>query len=361
MIDTIKFLVPINDIEVINEIRRNSIQIKKENLKTGLVEFAIHTSKVEVGSYNRSINIRIIDNKYSRGLLIELSIPKYAKGNNVEMILPSELPTILEKLSRQVATHLDTPLPHFSTWEIHRLDVCYNWIFNSSEQAKSVMDFLRQIDFPRKKKSTYDTSVMYVGGAYTVKFYLKGPEFRKHDFSDLKKVDYDWAVNLQIWADRIVRFEVEFKKDYLEDFFSREKVLVEHITDNEKIVETLSFFLKDKVLRYISKQNTSDAQIREILYRNFSKRKATSLFQFHKEYYKENSVIKNMMLAGGISSTTIWRNKRDLKKVGIGFDLPDTVGVSLVERLVIPSESSRFNLVDNPEKEEEGGNNQKVI
>lgn len=361
MIDTIKFFVPIPDLEVIDEIRRNSIQIKKENLKTGLVEFAIHTSKVEVGSYNRSVNIRIIDNKYSRGLLIELSIPKYAKGNNVEMILPSELPTILEKLSQQVTTHLDTPLPHFSTWEIHRLDVCYNWIFSSLEEAKSVMDFLRQIDFPRKKKSIYDTSVMYVGGAYTVKFYLKGPEFTKHDFYDLKQVDYDWAIDLYTWANKIVRFEVGLKKDYLEDFFSRKKVLVEHIIDNEKIVETLSFFLKDKVLRYISKQNTSDAQIREILYCHFTKSRATRLFQFHKEYYKENSIIRNMILAGGVNPSTIWRYKVDLKKVGIGFDLPDTLGVSLLERLVIPSESSRFDLVDAPERKPEGEGNQKVV
>lgn len=361
MIDTIKLFVSIHDLAVLNEIRRNSIQFKKEDLKTKIVEFAFHTSKVEVGSYNRSINIRIVDNKYTRGLLIELSIPKYAKGNNVEMILPSELPTILEKLCQQVATHLDTTLSHFSTWEIHRLDVCYNWIFSSLEEAKSVMDFLRLIDFPRKKKSIYDTSVMYVGGAYTVKFYLKGPEFRKHDFNDLKKVDYGWAVELQEWADKIVRFEVGFKKDYLENFFSRKKVLVEHITDNEKIIETLSFFLKEKVFHYISTQNTSDAQIREILYSNFSKRRATSLFIFHKEFYKENSIIKNMMLAGGISTTTVWRNETDLKKVGVGFDLPDTLGVSLLERLVIPSESSRFDLVDSPEKRAEGEDNQEVV
>lgn len=361
MIDTIKLFVPIHDLAEVNKIRRNSIQIKKEDLKTGLVEFAIHTSKVEVGSYNRTINIKVTDNKFTRGIFIELSIPKYAKGNNVEMILPSELPTILEKLAKQVTTHLDTTLPHFSTWQIFRLDVCYNWIFSSFEEAKSVMDFLRQIDFPRKKKSTYDTSIMYVGGQYTAKFYLKGPEFKKHDFNDLKKFNYDWASELQEWAYKILRFEVGLKKEYLEDYLHRTKVLVEHVTDNEKIEETLSFFLKEKFFHYVTTNNTTEAQIKEILYSHFTRKRATTLFQFHKEYYQENSTVRNMMLAGGINPSTIWRYKVDLKKVGIGFDLPDLKGVSLLERLVIPSESSRFDLVDAPKKKVEGGDNQEVV
>ena len=147
----------------------------------------------------------------------------------------------------------------------------------------------------------------------------------------------------------------------LEDFFGLKKVLVRDITDNEKIEETLSFFLKEKVFHYISTENTSDAQIREILHGHFSRSKATRLFLFHKEFYKENSIIRNMMLAGGISTTTIWRNKTDLKEAGVGFDLPDIAGVSLLERLVIPSESSRFNLVDSPEKKTEGEDNQEVV
>ena len=126
MIDTIKFFVSIPDVQALNRIRSISEQIKREDLKTGKIRFVFHTAEIKVGSYNKSINVKITDNLYNQGLYIELSIPKYAKGNNIEMLLPRELPTIIEKLAQETTTQLATQLPHFSTWEIFRLDLCYN-------------------------------------------------------------------------------------------------------------------------------------------------------------------------------------------------------------------------------------------
>ncbi len=361
MIDTIKFYVPIEDELLLQEIKSNSTQFKKEDLNTGKVEFAFYTREIYIGSYSRKVTIKLTENEYTRGLFIELSLPKYSKGNNVEMILPSELPDILASLYSNVCRLFGVLLPDVSQWPIYRLDVCYNWIFANPIEARSVIGFIQRIDFPRKKKFLYDTSVMYVGGAYTLKFYLKGPEFKKNEFFDMKQVEEEEAVELHAFADRIVRFEIGLKKDYLQEFFSQKKVFLEHIIDDQKIEETLSFFLKDKILRYITRANTTDSQIRDVLYAHFSKKKALRLYQFHKEYYQESGVIKSMMLEGGLSRATVWRNKKDLKHAGVGFDLADSSGVSLLEKLVIPSPDTRFDLLIEVRKKREEEDNQKVV
>ena len=39
------------------------------------------------------------------------------------------------------------------------------------------MNFIQRIDYPRKKVHRYETSVMYIGSAYTIKFYLTETQF----------------------------------------------------------------------------------------------------------------------------------------------------------------------------------------
>ena len=353
MIDTIKFFVSIPDVQVLNRIKSISEQIKREDLKTGKIRFVFHTTEIKVGSYNKSINIRITDNLYNQGLFIELSIPKYAKGNNIEMLLPRELPQIIEKLSQDITTQLDTPLPHFSTWEIFRLDICYNWIFKTKQETETVRGFLQRIDYPRKKKILYPTSVMFLGTAYLIRFYLKYPEYLVHDYKDLQDEDKtsDRTFNLLFFAERIVRFEVEFKKKHLKGVFRYDKVFIVHIQDDEKIEEELKHYLNDKVFKYVTLKNTTDIKVEELLYSNFTKTKATRLYQFYNDFYLSNGAIKNRMLSGGLNRSTIWRYKTDLKSGGIGFDVVSTSGVSLLEQLVIPSPNSKFDLIGFPEKE----------
>lgn len=363
MIDTIKFFVPIDDLQFLERLKTVFIETKKENLNTEEVKYAFYSSEIYAGSYEKKIIIRL-EEKYGTGFTVEFSIPKYHKGNNIEMIWPSELPAILEKFYQELCFHLGVVLPDFTTWPIHRLDLCFNWIFKTKEEAETVMSFLQRIDYPRKKKATYGTSVMHVGSAYSLKFYLKGAEFKAHDLKEddfLKSHNQEGISKLGKWADRIVRYEIGFRKKYVEELFKHKPVFVGHVIDNKKIEEILSFYLKDKTLKYVTLKNTTEAQLEEILYNNFSKIKATRLYQFYRDYYLGDGVIKNRMLAGGLNRSTIWRYKNDLKSVGIGFDMLDGSGSSLLEKLVIPSENSKFDLVDFSEKKPEGEDNQEVV
>lgn len=347
MIDTIKFFVPIVDIQVLENIKSKSEQTKREDLKTGLTKFVFHASEIRVGSYSKVINVRIVENKYRIGLYIEFSIPKYAKGNNIEMVLPSELPTILEKFQQETDTQLNTTLPHFSTWQIFRIDLCYNWIFKNKEETETVIEFLKRLDCSRKKKVPYPTSVTFLGSTYLIKFYLKYPEFFKHDYKDIKDEDRtsDRTLELLEWANKIVRFEVELKKNYLEDVFGYKEVFIKHVQDDEQIEEILRYYLKDKVFKYITLKKTTELEVEEKIYNNFLKIKATRLYQFYRDYYLGDGAVKSRMLAGGLNRSTIWRYKTDLKSVGVGFNVVDKLDNSLLEQLVIPSPNSKFDLI----------------
>lgn len=363
MIDTIKFFVPVDDIKFLQSLKSVFIEIKKENKKTEEVGFAYYSTEIFAGSYEKKIIIRL-EEKYGTGFSVEFSIPKYYKGNNVEMIWPSELPTILEKFYQELCFHLGIVLPDYTTWPIHRLDLCYNWIFQNKEEAEMVMGFLQRIDYPRKKKGTYDTSVMHVGPSYSLKFYLKGSEFKAHDLKDedFKTKHTPRRISELIsWADRTVRYEIGFRKKYLQELFGYKPVLLEHICDNKIIEENLSFFLKEKTLKYVTLKNTTEAQLEEILYSNFTKIKATRLYQFYRDYYLGDGAVKNKMVNGGLNRSTIWRYKTDLKSVGIGFNVVDSLGGSLLEKLVIPSGDSKFDLVGFPEDTEERSSNGEVV
>lgn len=336
MIDTVKFLIPIVDPKLTHQLKGMLTRFRKEDLKERRVHFEFFVSNVELGSYNRTVAIKSTDTP--RGFFVELSIPKYEKGNNVEMIYPHDLISIMEKLYKDLCIYMEYELPHYSQWQIYRLDVCYNWSFKDEDEASYVMELIKRIDYPKKKKLTYPTSVMYMGSAYTIKFYLKGSEFKKHDS---KKVKPELMEHLQSCANRIVRFEASLKRVYLQTYIGKRKVLLEHIANDAFILEMLQTYL-NKVFLYIDKKLLSTSQISQILFAKYNKTRATRLYEFYKGYYLDEDV-KNMYTSGGLDRSTIYRYKKDLLKVGIGLSIDAYHSRSnLLEQLTIPSESAKF-------------------
>jgi len=335
MIDTLKLLIPIKDELLLKKLEGNLTRFRKEDLRKGETIFEFHSSNVELGSYRRNVMIKSSQNP--AGLFIECSFAKYDKGNNVEMIYPHDLLSIGDRLYRELCEHLSYALPSISTWPVYRLDVCYNWLFDSHDEALYAMDFIQRIDYPRKKKLLWDTSVMYQGTAYSVKFYLKGDEFLKHDF---KEIDPARAFSLQQWAKRILRYEVGLRRVYLSNFMGLKNVYLSDIASDDVILDMLKHYL-DKVFKYINAKTTETAEVRDILRQKFSKTKAMRLFQFHQGFYF-NPEIKAMYLSGGLDRSTIFRYKRDLKQAGIGFSVGETKGI--LEKLVLPSPTTRFEL-----------------
>jgi len=343
MIDTLKLLIPITDIKFLDRIKGKLTRTRRENMGTRQLEFEFFTSEVQVGSYERTVKIYLSEGN-PLGFFVEFSLPKQKHNNNVEMVRASEISEILESFRTQLCEHLDDTLPLLSLWIVYRLDVCYNWTFESEEKCQSLMNFIQRIDFPRKKKYTYDTSVMYKGSAYTIKFYLKGAEFQKHDLKVLRELDQSTTYELIEWAHKVLRFEVEFKKVYLKDLFGKEKVFVSDVANDYEIEVILQKFLA-LVFRYIEKENMKNEDVRQLINKHFKGSKAVHLYQFYKGYYYEKDEKHNIQK--GYDPSTIWRYKKDLKNIGVSYteNLGDQNFVS-VEELVIPSVRAHFTLLD---------------
>lgn len=342
MIDTIKFLVPVDDLGLLEKLEGALERIRKEDLKTGVLKFEFHASNIPLGSHKRTVNIK--SSKVPLGLFVEFSLPKYQKGNNVEMIHASAVPQIVGKLYLELCAHLGVQLPPVSTWPIYRLDICYNWLFDTKEEAMHAMSFVQRIDYPRKQKYIYDTSLMYRGSAYVIKFYAKGAEFRKHDLKELVKSDEGRGYELVQYADRIVRFEVGLKHAYLTQLFNCKVVYATDIADDGLIQDTLIQYL-EKVFKYINPKMTSEAEVERVLFSRFSKTKALRLYQFWKGYYFDDAT-KTMYLRGGLHRSTIYTYKKDLKSAGIGYSFDDVTGEGILEKLTIPSVTTRFELLN---------------
>jgi len=343
MIDTVKFLIPIEDSEAFESIKNQLTRTRREKMTTNELKFEYFTEEVEVGSYERAVRIYLKQDS-PKGLFVEFSLPKFYYDNNVEMIHAYDVEFILDTLKNDICQFFQEHIPHIEKWIIYRLDLCYNWTFESEQKCQSLMNFIQRIDFPKKKKYVYDTSVMYKGSAYTIKFYLKGAEFKKHDYKDIFEKDKDKADLLLKWAEKVLRFEVEFKKGYLSNLFPHGQVLISSIIYDKIIEDILKKYLA-LVFRYIDKENMKHEDVRQLINNNFSPAKALRLYQFYKGYYFNED--EKFHIKKGLNPSTIWRYKKDLKSIGVSFEenLGDSNFVA-IEELVIPSENTKFDLLD---------------
>ena len=195
------------------------------------------------------------------------------------------------------------------------------------------------------QKYHYDTSVMYVGVAYTIKFYLKGPEYKKNDFKELVEKDRtEKPFKLLDVSNKILRFEIGIKKRHLKNVFNKDKVFISDICDDTKILEILNSYLNDKVFKYIDLKSKNNLTVEDILFSKFTKTKALRLFQFYRDYYLEDGPTKQQIINGGLSRQTIWRYKNELNEAGINFSSQEFNDSELLSELIIPSPKSKFDI-----------------
>lgn len=167
----------------------------------------------------------------------DFSIPKYLYGSNIIQFikyfdqgsdvlynyLMGFITSFIKKISYEPISMADV--------SITRIDFCYNQFFASKYDALKYLDEQKKL-LPKYARSTkneatnYGTSLSYVTKRYSFKIYHKGTEFRKHDKRKLADNNV-LGVNideLQNDADRILRYEVTFRKAQL-DYLFREKQL----------------------------------------------------------------------------------------------------------------------------------------
>lgn len=343
MIDTVKLLIPITNPEFLEQIKTKLIRTRRENLVTNELKFEFYTGEIEVGSYDRNVTLYLKEN-IPIGLFVEFSLPKQYLNNNTEMINAYDIPYILNNFRNQLSAYLKEPMPPLSEWIVYRLDVCHNWTFESEQKCKSMLNLLQRIDYARKKKLLYNTSVTFLGSAYVIKFYLKGAEFLVHDFKKMIETDEEKAHQLLDWGKKIIRFEIGIKKVYLKTVFGKDIVKISDISNNEVIENILKDYLA-RVFKYINKENMKHEDVRQLIFNNFKPAKALRLYQFYKSFYYNED--EKYLIKQALNPSTIWRYKTELKNIGVGFEenLGDSKFVS-IEELTIPSEKAYFGLLD---------------
>lgn len=176
--------------------------------------------KTDQHSYHRELKWDV-DPIYSKDakLILEFSIPKYWYGHNIRLLYDfvkalSHIKVALEQLFKlQGRSRLPDPL----TWHLYRVDVCYAWLLPNQMAAQEYLDSLKHLHYPRKRPVIYPTSVVFQGATYTLKFYLKYPEFRTHDLKELVKAKaaMEWINYLEGLAEGVLRCEATLRRQYL--------------------------------------------------------------------------------------------------------------------------------------------------
>lgn len=320
MIDTIKIKLPLSPL-ILLAIQKGATQEMSASGK-GVKLF----SKLTIPPDGRTLTIiKDMDRQYSNPrnnsnthFYLEGSLPKIMYGENVRLLYPSQLPTLFKRIENALIEQYGD-IPSWEKWEVQRLDIVYAWKYESQERALQVLDFLEKLDYPRKKaKHTYDNETVIFGGrAYSVKFYLKQPEFLKHGFKELQDKGFPELANEALeLSTGVARYEIKINKSKLISLFNKSTI---------KTVDLLYldwyFKIQNEVMSELlhnrNKVSVSDEEAIAKLASKYKKEKAMRLFLFWKTYYSDSNHIKKLLKKNNNPSTLL-RNFKDLSSAGVG-------------------------------------------
>jgi len=213
---------------------------------------------IKTPSHNYDVMIALV--QFRDYIEISLSVPKFLYGNNVLMFTKHHQDTGLLDLNEQedMAKVLDETFGMLSDFigglwnklfpdyievekqdvELKRLDICYNQVFNSEYDAKMYLMYQKMIKKRGARETSeslrsYETSIFYSTEYYAAKIYHKGTEYRKHDMTKHiranKKARQDvfpifdkgTVQGIASCADRILRYELSFRKSFLQYYYWR--------------------------------------------------------------------------------------------------------------------------------------------
>ncbi|WP_029630625.1 phage/plasmid replication domain-containing protein [[Scytonema hofmanni] UTEX B 1581] len=148
-------------------------------------------------------------------LTLELSVPKFWYGHNIHLLY--DFAEALAQLKKILDKQLHCRFSDAMTWKVLRVDCCYAWRCPSQKIAQQILDSLKRLHFPRKKPIIYPESILFAGATYSVKFYLKYPEFLQHDRKILlkDKASLEWINYLEELSKGVLRYEATLRRQYL--------------------------------------------------------------------------------------------------------------------------------------------------
>lgn len=310
MIDTIKLHVKDLSAVTIQALKEYLLHSKKQNvLRDVLIEFYNHSENI--GSYNSNISFYYLPDQNK--LTLELSLPKFWQGHNIYMIRKDNIRLSL-LLLHSYLLQIFPEFPPPAKWEVIRLDICYNFVLQNNQLLHSYLSLLKTIDYPRHKKYLYDTSVMSVGSSYSCKFYDKGSEFYKHDYSRLVKNKPELAHLMRLISQNMLRFEVSMRKRYLLKFLPN--LTADKLPDLD--YELMLQKKLSKYLRYNTTMTTNSTDALTTLLNYYPTSTAIKLYMYWQTKHNDISInLDKIKIA--LNRSTIYRYNVALRKANIGI------------------------------------------
>lgn len=319
MIDTIKIYTEI-DKNLHDTIKSMSIVKSSIDNYTNVKQYEVINDHLE-GSYDSRLSVRVgCGSKYRFNTLgyyleIEGSYHKFVHGYNSHNGY-CDLDFISKNLINTVELIYKIKLPNFESWYLQRVDIAICYDLKTQENVKSYINSLSRCNYPRRNvKFFYDESLYLSGTTTTLKIYNKLLEFKKHDIkkfinSDFNLIDYINTIN------GFIRFECEIKKKMLLKLKNEKHIKIIDINYNDlKNIWSDEFM---KVLQFI-KNDLEIVRGREDVYKRltdlYKPAKANLLFNFYCSIQLNG--LKDVKLK--MSSTTYYRNIKDLKQAKIDF------------------------------------------
>jgi len=341
MIDTVKFKIQIDE-DAYKELTKSCdihLGVRKMGDGINVQKYLITKSGIELGSHHRLWLIRMNDRFIKDGsnfIFLEMSIPKYVFGHNVRMIDVDTFKKSVESIQKELATHRKITSP-ISEWEIMRLDICYSWKLKSKKELENSLIILQNLRYPRKKKYNYDTSVMFKGSSYTVKFYSKYEEFLKHDFKHLTKYEYDseFIDKIHDLAKNVLRFEVTIRRKHFKTVFRRIHLRMEDITE-EVVVKTLNSYLK-KLIKLIDVEKSKAISVYDRLVEEFGEVKGRDVYEKFRLFTSLDPT--DQKVYNSYSYPNRYKFLKNLEKTGVGLLSED---MEYQINLKIPSENAVY-------------------
>mgnify|MGYP001492311452 CR=1 FL=1 len=240
MFDTIKFNIPYSD-DLFDDFRKGGNILKSSDSVGFTQEFKVYEA-IEIPPYQRTVQLYSREIPFGkRGLYLEFSIPKLLHGTNVYLANIFELETLFEKIYQIIKSKYKL-FPPTKLWTVQRLDICYFWKFTSPEIAQRHLDFIKFIEYPRKNRHFYKTTAMFSGRNFTLRFYIKKPEYLMSDYKVLKYDFEDEAQKGLDYCQNMIRFEVEIRKPELFRIFKKD-VQIPDLLNEDFYIKKLQYYL----------------------------------------------------------------------------------------------------------------------
>lgn len=315
MIDTTSWKVSVTQ-EQFNKIISRSKEYTEYDHEIKETRFRILRNNLDIGSYDSNITIKCFE---SQTLYLEFSVAKQRLGNNVELLYPSQLEQALAGVHKNLVDRFGD-FPTYKNWYLTRLDLCYAWRLQDQNTAVDALKTLKTFDYPRKFKFLYKEAVMWRGKYFSLKFYLKQPEFIKHDYKKLIIYGHEVLANrIRLLSEGVLRFEITFRKETLNNIFGKKLIIYRDLIEKDKLEHILAEYL-DKLLLHLDQTVMDDKQVLGKLRSAYPNRTALRLFNFY-ILYNSPQLNHRQILIDHYAPSTIWRNKTDIAKTGVG--LPD--------------------------------------